>query len=77
MLLAYAAGATLSEMTRQFKTNYPKVNRCVSKALQMGALLSLSDLPGRGRRARITPEARAALQQNLWVCLWGDGRKCA
>jgi len=61
MLLAYAAGATLSEMTRQFKTNYPKVNRCVSKALQMGALLSLADLPGRGRRARITPEARAWL----------------
>lgn len=61
MLLAYVAGTTLSEMTRQFKTNYPKVDRCINKALQWGALISLKDLPGRGRRTSITPEARAWL----------------
>ncbi len=61
MLLAYAGGATLSEITRQFKTNYPKVDRSINKALQMGALLSLKDLPGRGRHASITPEARTWL----------------
>ena len=22
-------------------------------------------------------EEKSVLQQNLWVCLWGDGRKCA
>jgi transposase len=61
MLLAYAGGETLSEITRQFKTNYPKVDRCINKALQLGALLSLKDLPGRGRQASITPEARTWL----------------
>lgn len=61
MLLAYATGATLSEMTREFGTNYPKVDRCVNKALQLGALLSLQDLPGRGRPLTITPGARSWL----------------
>ena len=59
MLLSYAGGETFSEITRQFKTNYPKVDRCIKKALQIGALLSLKDLPGRGRRPTITPQARA------------------
>ena len=61
ILLAYSSGATLSEMTRQFKASYPKVDRCINKALQLGALLSLKDLPGRGRRVMITPEARTWL----------------
>jgi transposase len=59
MLLAYVAGENLSEITRQFKTNYPRVDRCINKALQLGAMISLKDLPGRGRRATITAEARA------------------
>lgn len=61
MLLAYTGGETLSEITRQFKTNYPKVDRCINKALQLGALLSLKDLPGRGRQPKITADARAWL----------------
>ena len=49
ILLAYSDGATLSDITRRFATSYPRVDRCINKALQMGALLSLKDLPGRGR----------------------------
>lgn len=57
MLLMYAGGDTLSAIARQCGTNYQKVDRCINKALQVGALQSLKDLPGRGRRPVITPEA--------------------
>ena len=53
MLLMYAGGDTLSAIARQCGTNYQKVDRCINKALQVGALQSLKDLPGRGRLRRI------------------------
>ena len=40
-------------------TNRPRVERCVSKALELGVQQALADLPGRGRRPAMTPEARA------------------
>jgi hypothetical protein len=40
-------------------TNRPRVERCVSKALELGVQQALADLPGRGRRPVMTPEARA------------------
>lgn len=58
MLLAYAAGESVSSIARRLGTNRPKVERCVDKALQLGAVAALGDLPGRGRPASITPEAR-------------------
>ena len=59
MLLRYHASDTVSEIARSLETNRPRVERCVNKALQLGAAQALADLPGRGRRPAMTPEARA------------------
>jgi transposase len=59
ILLAYEADESISAIARMFKTNRPKVERCINKALQWGVLASLTDLPGRGKPRTITPEARA------------------
>src|SRR6266498_5985558 len=57
-LLAYAAGDSISTISRRLHTNRPKVERSVKKALELGALASLEDLPGRGKGASITSDAR-------------------
>jgi len=59
ILLAFAGGSTLSTIARQFGTNRMKVERCVNKALQLGVMASLDDLPGRGKPAKISDSARA------------------
>jgi len=59
ILLRYHASDTISEIARSLGTNRPLVERCVNKALQLGAGQALADLPGRGRRPAMTPEARA------------------
>jgi transposase len=59
MLLRYAAGESISSIARRFRTNRPKVERCIDKALAFGALAALSDIPRSGRSRTITPEARA------------------
>jgi transposase len=59
ILLAFACGETISAIARQFGTNRMKVERCINKALQLGAIASLDDLPGRGKPAKITDDARA------------------
>ena len=59
MLLRYHASDTVSEIARGLGTNRPRVERCVSKALELGVAQALADLPGRGRRPALTPEARA------------------
>lgn len=59
VLLAYAAGRPVSRIARDLATNRPKVERCIDKALQFGVARALDDLPGRGRDAVITAEARA------------------
>lgn len=51
MLLAYARKDLAPQPRHQ------KVGRCVDKALQLGTLAALHDLPG--RPAQITLEARA------------------
>jgi transposase len=61
ILLAYAAGESISAIARRLGTNRPKIERCVDKALQIGPLAALADLPGRGKPAAITSEARAWL----------------
>ncbi len=50
MVLRYAQGQTVSAIAAAFKTNRPKVERCVSKALELGVRAAMRDLPGRGRR---------------------------
>lgn len=61
MLLWYADGETMAEIMRRLNTNRPKVARCVDKALSIGAVAALDDLPGRGRKREVTEEARAWL----------------
>ncbi|MGA2264436.1 MAG: IS630 family transposase [Acidobacteriota bacterium] len=59
MLLAYAEGGSVAAIARRFHTNRMKVDRCVNRALQLGAEASMEDLPGRGKPPKITTEARA------------------
>ncbi|MCY4187493.1 MAG: helix-turn-helix domain-containing protein, partial [Bryobacterales bacterium] len=59
ILLAYADGKSVSAIARELETNRPKVERCIDKGLQLGALAALSDLPRQGRPGHITAEARA------------------
>jgi len=59
VLLRYHANESISQIARSLGTNRPLVERCVSKALELGAAQALVDLPGRGRRPVMTPEARA------------------
>jgi transposase len=59
MLLRYQAGETVSEIARCLGTNRPRVERCVSKALEFGVAQALADLPGRGRKPAMTAPARA------------------
>lgn len=58
ILLAYDAGQSVSAIAKQFATNRPKVERCIDKALELGALAALEDLPGRGKPATITDADR-------------------
>jgi transposase len=59
ILLRYHAGDTVSEIARGLGSSRPRIERCVSKALELGVAQGLADLPGRGRRPAMTPEARA------------------
>ena len=59
MLLAYAQGVTISEISRQHSTNRPKVERSIDKDLQLGALTALDDLPRSGKPPAIIPEDKA------------------
>jgi len=59
ILLRYYAGETVSGIAAQLRTNRPKVERCLGKALQLGVPSALRDLPGRGRRPQLSAEARA------------------
>ena len=59
ILLGYAGRQTVSAIARALGTNRPKVERCVDKGLQLGALAALGDLPRKGRPGTISSEARA------------------
>jgi len=59
ILLCYHDGETVSAIARKFKTNRPKVERTIDRALQLGALPSLDDLPRKGKPATIPTEAKA------------------
>lgn len=59
ILLSYHAGETVSSIARKFETNRPKIERTVDKALQLGAIASLDDLPRKGKPAKIPAEAKA------------------
>ena len=58
MLLAYYQNQTISSIAAQLKTNRPKVERCIGKALDCGVEVALNDLPRKGKTPTITPEAK-------------------
>lgn len=59
IILAYESGRSVSEIARQLNTNRPKIERCIDKALQIGVVEALNDLPRTGCPANITPEAKS------------------
>jgi len=59
VLRAFADGQTVSAIARQFRTNRPKVERCINKALELGVQAALDDLPRSGKPASISSQARA------------------
>jgi transposase len=61
ILLGYHSGESISEIARSHNTNRPKVERQINKALQIGALPSLNDIPRSGRNNEITDEAKTWL----------------
>jgi hypothetical protein len=56
VLLAYHAGERVTALSQAFQTNRPKIERILNRALEMGALASLEDRPGRGRKPEITAD---------------------
>ena len=58
ILLAYVGGQSVSGIARDMHTSRPTVERCLNKALELGVHAALNDLPGRGRKPRLTPDAR-------------------
>jgi transposase len=58
ILLRYHRGETISRIAAALRTNRPRVERCVAKALELGVRGALQDLPGRGRRPSLSAEAR-------------------
>ena len=59
ILLRYYTDQTVSGIAAALRTNRPKVERCIARALELGVRAALPDLPGRGRRPRLSAEARA------------------
>lgn len=59
ILLAYAAGESISGIARKEQTNRPAVERCVDKALSGGTIVALQDLARSGRPAKISDEDKA------------------
>jgi transposase len=57
--LRYHSGETVSGIAAALRTNRPRVERCIAKALELGVRGALQDLPGRGRRPALSAEARA------------------
>jgi len=61
MILKYSYNESISSIARQHSTNRPKIERCIDKALHLGPVVALDDLPRSGKPRTITPEARAWL----------------
>ncbi len=58
-LLSYFEGMTISSIARENKTNRPKIENTIDKALAYGVDVALNDLPRKGRPRRISDGARA------------------
>ena len=61
VMLAFADGMGVASIAREFEMRQNKVIRCLEKASTLGTVQALDDRPGRGRKRRITAEARTWL----------------
>ena len=61
ILLGYVDGESISGLAARLGVSRQRVYRCVNKALAVGVVAALEDLPGRGRKPRISDAARAWL----------------
>jgi transposase len=61
MLLLYSEGRSINSIAKEMKTNRPKVERTIDRALSFGVLTALNDLPRKGAKPKITKEAKAWL----------------
>jgi len=61
IILAYFKGETVSAIAKTFETNRPKIERTIDRALNIGAITSLDDLPRKGKTPSIDADAKAWL----------------
>lgn len=59
ILLFYNKGKRITEIARKMDTNRPMVERIIDKALILGPLKALVDLPRKGRPPTITDDAKS------------------
>ena len=59
IILGYGNEMTIAELARQFNTNRALIERCIDKALEIGAIAGLDDLPRSGRPTLITDDAKS------------------
>jgi len=59
IIIDYSAGMTIAKIARKYNTNRPLVERTVDKAIGLGPITALDDLPRSGRPPEITDDARA------------------
>ena len=57
-ILDYSEGESVYSIAKKYGENHQKIEKVIKKAIQYGAMTSLSDLPGKGKRKTITEEAR-------------------
>ncbi len=65
ILLAYHRGVSISQVAREMRTNRPRVERTVQKALEYGVHAALRDLPRRGRSPVFLRKPK--LGSSLWL----------
>lgn len=58
IILMHYNDETVTNIARKFNTNRPKVERVLNKALELGAIPALKDLPRKGKPAEITADAK-------------------
>lgn len=59
IILLYYNDETVTNIARQLDTNRPKVERVLNKALELGAITALVDLPRSGKPSEISADAKA------------------
>ena len=61
IILLYYNNGTVTNIARLLNTNRPKVERVLNKALELGAITALVDLPRSGKPSEIDADAKAWL----------------